>query len=135
MRPSSQSPSLSTLVPIKVVHRQAKKKRQRRKRIDLGCGCSVLVHPLCNNYGFSHRGIHHCSSSAEWNILLGTEESNIHNDNRTHRQTIQHEPRHTEHPNQVQPQSEEGFRDSQMLLELQGLDEIEEFDISVLEDF
>nr|ALQ10810.1 AC2 [West African Asystasia virus 1] len=135
MPPSYTSKHLSTPVPIKVSHRLAKKRRQRRKTINLRCGCAFLISESCTDYGFSHRGIHHCSSSAEWNILLGTEESNIHNDNRTHRQTIQHEPRHTEHPNQVQPQPEEGFRDSQMLFELQGLDEIEEFDISVLEGF
>nr|QEL50584.1 transcription activator protein [Tomato leaf curl Mali virus] len=124
MRPSSPSHSHCSPTPIKVLHKQAKKKPIRRRRIDLNCGCSYYLHINCTNHGFTHRGTHHCSSSSEWRVYLGAQQSPIFQDNKTHQPTIQQEPRHDISPNPFQPQSQEKVGDSQVLSELPDLDDL-----------
>nr|AFO38441.1 C2 [Jatropha mosaic Nigeria virus] len=123
MQHSSPSVSHSTPVPIKVKHRLAKTKRIRRRRIDLECGCSYYLHLNCANNGFTHRGVHHCSSSREWRVYLGDKQSPIFHDHGAERAAIQHQPRHHHPPDPVQPQPPEGTGSSQVLSELPSLDD------------
>nr|AXN77442.1 transcriptional activator protein [Tomato leaf curl Mahe virus] len=132
MQPSSPSTSHCSQIPIKVQHRIAKTRAIRRKRIDLGCGCSYYIHVNCANHGFTHRGTHYCSSSTEWRVYLGDTKSPLFQDNQTRQPGIQHEPRHHINPDTVQPQPKEGVGDSQVFSELQGLDELTPSDWSFL---
>ncbi|QTJ62756.1 Transcriptional activator protein [Tomato interveinal yellowing virus] len=132
MRTSSPSTNHSTQVPIKVQHRIAKKKVVRRKRVDLECGCSYFIHINCSNHGFTHRGTHHCASSAEWRFYLGDNKSPVFQDNQPRRKTVQLPARHNINTNQVQPQPAEGVGDSQVFSELQSLDELTPSDWSFL---
>nr|QDG02843.1 transcription activator protein [Pepper yellow vein Mali virus] len=132
MQPSSPSTGHSTQIPIKVLHRRAKTKAIRRKRIDLDCGCSYYLHIDCINHGFTHRGTHHCSSSKEWRFYMGDKQSPLFHDNKPRHQTVQHEPRHPHTPNTIQSQPQEGTGDSQMFSQLQGLDDLTASDWSFL---
>ncbi|CCF12089.1 transcription activator protein (TrAP), partial [Cassava mosaic Madagascar virus] len=132
MQPSSPSASHCSQVPIKVLHRIAKTRRIRRRRIDLSCGCSYYLHIDCINHGFTHRGTHHCSSSAEWRFYLGDKQSPLFHDTQTRLETVPPEPRHHHHPNTLQPQHPEGIGDSQMFSELPGLDDLTPSDWSFL---
>nr|CDR32842.1 Transcriptional Activator Protein [Catharanthus yellow mosaic virus]CRL92714.1 Transcriptional activator protein [Cathranthus yellow vein mosaic virus] len=119
MQPSSPSKAHYTQVPIKVRHRAAKRRAIRRKRVDLNCGCSYYVHINCHNHGFTHRGIHHCSSSREWRVYLGDSKSPLFQDNRTPQQATQHEPRHHQHQGPVQSQPQEETGDNEVFLGLE----------------
>ncbi|CAI26272.1 AC2 [Tomato leaf curl Madagascar virus-Androy [Madagascar:Toliary:2001]] len=132
MRPSSPSTSHCSQVPIKVQHRIAKKRTIRRKRVDLDCGCSYYLHIDCSNHGFTHRGTHHCSSGTEWRVYLGDKQSPLFHDHQPRNKAIQHEPRHHQHPDRIQPQPQEGIGDSQMFSQLQGLDDLTASDWSFL---
>ncbi|QKE61402.1 transcriptional activator protein [Tomato leaf curl Kunene virus] len=132
MRSSSPSTSRSTQVPIKVRHKIGKAKAVRRKRIDLDCGCSFFIHINCALNGFAHRGRHHCSSSMEWRLLLGSTQSPVLQDNETRPEAIPMQPRHHINTNTVQPQPQEGFGDSQMFSELPDLDGLTSSDWSFL---
>ncbi|AAR95976.1 TrAP [Tomato yellow margin leaf curl virus] len=117
-----QNSSSSTPPSIKPTHRLAKR-RPRRKRIDLSCGCTIYVHLLCSNYGFTHRGNHHCSSGTEWRFYLGGAESPLFQDSTSGGPSV-HNDQSVPHPNQVQPQPEEGIDSTQGLSELPSLDDI-----------
>nr|AAW50895.1 transactivator protein [Begomovirus sp. CR-2004-4] len=131
MRPSSPSKSHSTQVPIKVQHRIAKK-NNRRRRVDLPCGCSYFIALACHNHGFSHRGVHHCSSSREWRVYLGDTKSPLFQDNGAPQPPISNESRYHENPNPVQLQPEESVGNSQMLSDLPDLDDFTASDWSFL---
>nr|ALO02836.1 AC2 [Soybean chlorotic blotch virus] len=122
MRSSSASPSHSTAVPIKVRHRQAKKRQIRRRRVDLRCGCSYFVSINCANHGFTHRGTHHCSSSREWRLYLdGPKPSALQSDATSHGNpgvAIQH----NQATSAVQPQPQESVRTPQVLDNLDDID-------------
>nr|AGN52708.1 TrAP [Tomato leaf curl Sudan virus]AGN52714.1 TrAP [Tomato leaf curl Sudan virus] len=132
MQPSSPSTSHCSPVPIKVQHKIAKKQPIRRKRVDLDCGCSYYLHINCINYGFTHRGTHHCSSNREWRFYLGDKQSPIFQDNRTQREAISNEPRHHFHADKIQPQHQEGTGDSQVFSQLPNLDDLTASDWSFL---
>nr|AHB20292.1 transcriptional activator protein [Tomato leaf curl virus] len=130
MRPSSPSKAHSTQVPIKVKHRLAKK-RTRRRRVDLPCGCLLIA--SCHDHGFTHRGTHHCSSSTErWRVYLGDSKSPIFQDNRASQPAIPDEPRHHHRPSTVQSQPEESVGDTQMFPSLPNLDDLTASDWSFL---
>nr|QCC88930.1 transcriptional activator protein [Tomato leaf curl Joydebpur virus] len=131
MRPSSPSQAHSTQVPIKVQHRQAKR-GTRRRRVDLDCGCSYFIALRCHDYGFTHRGTHHCSSSREWRVYLGDNKSPVFQDNRAPPPAIPNEPRHHNSPSSVQSQPEESVGDTQMFSNLPNLDDITPSDWSFL---
>ncbi|AFA26440.1 transcription activator protein [Papaya leaf curl virus-[soybean: Lucknow]] len=131
MRPSSPSKAHSTQVPIKVQHRLAKK-GNRRRRVDLPCGCSYFIALACHNHGFTHRGTHHCSSSREWRVYLGDSKSPIFQDNRTPQPSIHNERRHNQSPNTVQLQPEESVGDAQVFSSLPNLDDFTASDWSFL---
>ncbi|ABP04006.1 transactivator protein [Radish leaf curl virus] len=131
MRPSSPSKAHSTQVPIKVQHRHAKK-GNRRRRVDLPCGCSYFIALACHNYGFTHRGTHHCSSSREWRVYLGDSKSPVFQDNRTPQPSIHNERRHNQSPNTVQLQPEESVGDAQVFSSLPNLDDFTASDWSFL---
>nr|CUT16851.1 transcription activator protein [Cherry tomato leaf curl virus] len=131
MRPSSPSKAHSTQVPIKVKHRLAKK-GNRRRRVDLPCGCSYFKALACHGHGFTPRGIHHCSSSREWRVYLGDSKSPIFQDNRTPQPAIPDEPRHHHRPSTVQSQPEESIGDTQMFPSLPNLDDLTASDWSFL---
>ncbi|ALQ10819.1 AC2 [West African Asystasia virus 1] len=133
MPPSFVSKHLSTPVPIKVSHRLAKKRRQRRQAINLKCGCSFLISRNCSNYGFTHRGVHHCASSKEWHIHLGDQESTTHESNTIRPSPLQHVTQHHTPADTVQPQPQEDPGNSQMLHELPGLDDFLEFEYELAE--
>nr|QBY34652.1 transcriptional activator protein [Chilli leaf curl virus] len=132
MQPSSPSKAHYTQVPIKVQHRAAKRRAIRRKRVDLNCGCSYYVHIDCHNYGFTHRGTHHCSSGDEWRVYLGGSKSPVFQDNKAPQQAIPDEQRHHNRPSPVQPQPEERAGDSQMFHSLPNLDDLTASDWSFL---
>nr|AXK15516.1 C2 [Tomato yellow leaf curl Sardinia virus] len=124
MRSSSPSTSHCSQIPIKIQHHIAKKRQVRRRRVDLDCGCSYYIHLDCINHGFTHRGVHHCASSNEWRLYLRDNKSPIFQDNQTQSEPIQQHVQHTNIPNQIQPQLEEGTGDSQMFSQLQHLDDL-----------
>nr|AGZ95250.1 C2 [Papaya leaf curl Guandong virus] len=132
MQNSSPSQGHSTQVPIKVQHRIAKKKTIRRRRVDLNCGCTYYLSINCHNDGFTHRGIHHCSSSREWRVYLDGTKSPIFQDNRPQEQARQHEPRHHPITHQVQPQPEESIGDAPVFSGLPDLDSFTSSDLAFL---
>nr|BAU79583.1 transcriptional activator protein [Papaya leaf curl Guandong virus] len=132
MQNSSPSRVHSTQVPIKVQHRIAKKKSIRRRRIDLNCGCSYYISINCHNYGLTHRGTHHCSSSREWRVYLDGTKSPLFQDNASRQQTIQHEPRHNTCANQIQSQPEESIGDTSVFSKLPDLDSFTSSDLAFL---
>ncbi|AAB87608.1 transcription activation protein [Cowpea golden mosaic virus] len=133
MQSSSTSPSRSTQIPIKVRHRIAKKKQIRRRRVDLTCGCSYYLAIECANHGFTHRGVHHCSSSAEWRLYLDSPKCNIFQGDEPPRMgngiTV---PRNS-NSTPVQPQPQESLGDSQMLDDIDYLNSLTESDLAFLE--
>ncbi|AGV74353.1 transcription activator protein [Tomato leaf curl Hainan virus] len=132
MRTSSPSKSHSTLVPIKVQHRQAKKKTIRRRRVDLPCGCSYFSSINCADHGFTHRGTHHCNSGREWRFYLGHTKSPIFQDNRITEPTIPDGQRHSNGEGTVQSQPEESTGASPMFSDLPHLDDLTPSDWSFL---
>ncbi|AEV76910.1 transcriptional transactivator protein [Pepper leaf curl Lahore virus] len=134
MRPSSPSTGHSTPVPIKVQHRAAKK-RNRRRRVDLNCGCSYYVALNCHNHGFTHRGTHHCSSGDEWRLYLGGSKSPLFQDHRPQQPAVPDGTRHNNRPDTVQPQPEESVGDAQMFSSLPNLDDFTASDLAFLEGF
>nr|AYP00103.1 AC2 [Dolichos yellow mosaic virus]WOK21461.1 AC2 [Dolichos yellow mosaic virus] len=127
MRSSSPSNSHCSLPSIKAQHRQAKKRKTiRRKRIDLTCGCSYYLNINCRNDGFTHRGIHHCSSTTEWRVYLGAKESPIFQNPGTSRGvSVRSEPTQNQDPHNVQPRVEESVGDTQGILGLCDLPSID----------
>nr|QIH45340.1 transactivator protein [Emilia yellow vein virus] len=132
MRPLSPSGSHSSQIPIKVLHKAAKAKSIRRKRIDLPCGCSIYKSVNCYNHGFTHRGTHHCSSSDEWRIYLGGAKSPIFQDPKTPQQTIQHEQGRNRDKDPIQLQPEESVGNSQVFLDIPDMDSLTTSDIAFL---
>ncbi|QID41326.1 TRaP [Tomato mosaic severe dwarf virus] len=118
MRGSSSSNPPS----IKAQHRAAKRRAIRRRRIDLNCGCSVYVHINCVGHGFTHRGTHHCTSSGEWRVYLGSTKSPIFQDIPSRRPTLHHD-QSLPHPDTVQPQPQESVGSPQGIPELPSLDD------------
>lgn len=113
--------STSTPPSIKSAHRIAKS-RGRRKRLDLQCGCSYYFHTNCYNYGFTHRGLHYCNSSTEWRSYLGIKKSIVFEDD-TRWINDGVDRRDLQHPDPIQPQSEKITGNTQMLPQLQDLDD------------
>nr|ADK55019.1 transactivator protein [Cleome golden mosaic virus] len=115
--------SSSNLPSIKVQHRVAKRRAIRRRRIDLNCGCTIYIHLNCANYGFTHRGTHHCASSGEWRVYMGDNKSPVFQDIRRGGDPVQNDeglPR----PDPVQPQPEESVGSPQGVPQLPSLDSI-----------
>nr|QBZ28516.1 ORF5 [Sida yellow mosaic China virus] len=132
MRPLSPSKSHSIPVPIKVQHREAKKRPIRRRRVDLPCGCSYYFGLNCANHGFSHRGTHHCNSGREWRVYLDGQKSPVFQDNPAPRETVLDEPRRHHSPSPVQLQPEESVGDTQMFSNLPNLDSFTSSDLAFL---
>nr|UVY90103.1 transcription activator protein [Chilli leaf curl virus] len=131
MRPSSPSQAHSTQVPIKVQHRLAKR-GTRSRRVDLDCGCSYFISLRCHDYGFTHRGTHHCSSGREWRVYLGDNKSPVFQDNRAPPPAIPNEPPHPNSPSTIQSQPEESVRDTPMFSNLPNRDDLTASDWSLL---
>nr|AJE24940.1 transcriptional activator protein [Tomato leaf curl Bangladesh virus] len=131
MRSSSPSKAHSTQVPIKVQHKLAKK-GNRRRRVDLPCGCSYFIALACHDHGFTHRGTHHCSSNREWRVYLGDSKSPLFQDHRTPQQAIPDKQRHHHHPNSVQLQPAESSGSAQVFSSLPNLDDFTASDWSIL---
>ncbi|AAD17899.1 AC2 protein [Chino del tomate virus] len=121
MRSSSPSHPPS----IKTAHRQAKKRAIRRRRIDLRCGCSIYFHIGCTGHGFTHRGIHHCTSGGEWRVYLGDRKSPLFQDVQSGGSTV-YENQGLPRSDTVQPQPEESVASPQSLPELPSLDDIDD---------
>ncbi|AFQ93638.1 transactivator protein [Dalechampia chlorotic mosaic virus] len=118
MRNSSSSKPPS----IKAQHRASKRRAIRRRRLDLNCGCSIFLHINCIDHGFTHRGEHHCGSGREFRFYLGGSKSPLFQDHQS-RGSYVHQEQSVPHPDQVQPQPEEGIGSSQSLLQLPSLDD------------
>ncbi|AEA76859.1 TrAP [Chilli leaf curl Vellanad virus [India/Vellanad/2008]] len=131
MQSSSPSKAHSTQVPIKVLHRQYKK-TNRRKRVDLECGCSYYLGIDCRNHGFTHRGTHHCSSGNEWRLYLAGPKSPIFHDPQPRQPAIQLDHRPHIITGAVQPQPSESVGDTQMFSNLPNLDDLTASDWSFL---
>ncbi|AMK07576.1 AC2 protein [Lycianthes yellow mosaic virus] len=132
MRPSSPFGNHSSQVPQKIQHKIAKKRITRRRRIDLDCGCSYYLSINCHGCGFSHRGIHHCNSGAEWRLYLDGSKSPLFQGAEAHQQTFQQRPRLFGDTNPVQPQPAESSGDSQVFLNLPHLDSFTSSDLAFL---
>nr|ABQ65141.1 AC2 [Malvastrum leaf curl virus] len=132
MQPSSPSQAHCTQVPIKVQHRIAKTKSIRRRRIDLQCGCSYYLSINCNNYGFTHRGTHHCSSSREWRVYLDGTKSPLFQICITTADPFNTKPRHNTCTNPIQLQPEESIGDTSVFSELPDLDSFTSSDLAFL---
>ncbi|KAL6952808.1 hypothetical protein U1Q18_010687 [Sarracenia purpurea var. burkii] len=97
----------------------------RRRRIDLLCGCTIYVHINCANDGFTHRGHNHAIANAHWRVILGFEESSLHQGNRQgYNKPVELS---VLHHNNVQPQLEESTESPQGSIPLPDMDNIEEF--------
>ncbi|CAA05441.1 AC2 protein [Okra yellow vein mosaic virus] len=131
MQHSSFSPNRCTQVPIKVQHREAKR-RNRRRRVDLECGCFYYLSINCHNHGFSHRGTHHCSSSKEWRLYLEGSKSPLFQDPQPRQPSIHDEHGHnnTQDPFQLQPTESSG--NTQVFSNLPNLDDLTPSDWSFL---
>nr|CCH63337.1 TrAP [Peristrophe mosaic virus] len=116
----SSSPSQNPC--IKQIHKRAKKRAIRRRRVDLNCGCSIFIHINCVNHGFTHRGAHHCSSSNEWRFYLGSAKSPLFQDTSSGGPNI-HTQQGVSPSNQVQLQPSEEIRSSQSLFQFPNLDD------------
>nr|ANW06373.1 transcriptional activator protein [Tomato yellow leaf curl Kanchanaburi virus]ANW06383.1 transcriptional activator protein [Tomato yellow leaf curl Kanchanaburi virus] len=132
MQNSSPSNSHSTIAPVKVQHKIAKKKIPRRRRVDLDCGCSYYVNINCHKYGFTHRGNHYCSSSAEWRVYVGSSKSPVFQGAEAQQQTIQRQQRLFGDTDPIQPQPQEGVGDSQVFPDLQNMDSFTTSDLAFL---
>ncbi|BAC66135.1 C2 [Eupatorium yellow vein virus - [Yamaguchi]] len=133
MQPSSPSTAHSTQVPIKVQHRIAKKKNLRRRRIDLGCGCSVYVSLDCANYGFTHRDHHYCSSGAEWRVYLDSTKSPLFQNHQARSTVIQQRSGRDNITDTVQPQPEIPAGFAQVFPDFQDLESLTSSDMAFLE--
>ncbi|ADO41049.1 transcription activator protein [Cotton leaf curl Alabad virus] len=131
MRSSSHLKDPCTQVPIKVQHREAKR-RIRRRRVDLECGCSYYLSINCHNHGFSHRGTHHCSSSKEWRLYLEGSKSPLFQNPQPRQPSIHDEHGHnnTQDPFQLQPTESSG--NTQVFSNLPNLDDLTPSDWSFL---
>ncbi|AFY22647.1 transcriptional activator protein [Corchorus mottle virus] len=114
--------SSSTPPSIKQRHRIAKRRAPRRRRIDLDCGCSLYVHINCSNYGFTHRGTHHCASGREWRLYLGDNKSPVFQDIQSRGHPV-HEDKSVPRPDKIQPQPQESIGSPQGIPELPSLDD------------
>ncbi|CAD79314.1 Trans-activating protein [Dicliptera yellow mottle virus] len=117
-----RSSSPSHCPSIKPIHKRAKKRAIRRRRVDLNCGCSIYIHINCANHGFTHRGNHHCSSSNEWRFYLGSSKSPLFQDTPSRGSNV-HTQQGVSPSNQVQLQPSEEIGSSQSLLQLPSLDD------------
>nr|ADO41099.1 transcription activator protein [Cotton leaf curl Burewala virus] len=131
MQSSSLSKDHCTQLPIKVQHREAKR-RNRRRIVDLECGCSLYLSINCHNHGFTHRGTHHCSSSREWRIYLGSSKSPLFQDHQPRQPSIHDEYGYTHDQDPVQSQPEESVGDTQMFHSFPNLDDLTASDWSFL---
>nr|AAW22866.1 transcriptional activator protein [Cotton leaf curl Multan virus] len=131
MRSSSHLKDPCTQVPIKVQHREAKK-RNRRRRVDLECGCSYYLSLNCHNHGFTHRGTHHCSSGREWRIYLGDSKSPLFQNYQPRQPSIHDEHGHTHDQDPVQLQHSESSGTAQVFSNLPNLDDLTPSDWSFL---
>nr|ADO41093.1 transcription activator protein [Cotton leaf curl Burewala virus]AEY75692.1 transcription activator protein [Cotton leaf curl Burewala virus] len=131
MQSSSLSKDHCTQLPIKVQHREAKR-RNRRRIVDLELGCSLYLSINCHNHGFTHRGTHHCSSSREWRIYLGSSKSPLFQDHQPRQPSIHDEYGYTHDQDPVQSQPEESVGDTQMFHSFPNLDDLTASDWSFL---
>nr|AGT98647.1 transcriptional activator protein [Squash leaf curl China virus] len=132
MQSSSQSKNHSIPVAKESLHPK-KKKAIRRRRIDLPCGCSYYMSINCHDHGFTHKGVHHCGSSREWRVYLGSSKSPIFQNNKTRYQTVSRRTRHNQSADNVQPQSAESTGASQMCSNVPDLDGLTPSDWDFLE--
>nr|UOL66053.1 transcriptional activator protein [Squash leaf curl China virus]UOL66061.1 transcriptional activator protein [Squash leaf curl China virus]UOL66069.1 transcriptional activator protein [Squash leaf curl China virus] len=132
MQSSSQSKNHS--IPVaKASLPKIKKKNIRRRRIDLPCGCSYYMSINCHDHGFTHRGVHHCGSSREWRVYLGSSKSPLFQNNETRHQTLSRGTRHNQSACNVQPQPAESTGASQMCSNVPDLDGLTPSDWDFLE--
>nr|AFB83420.1 transcription activator protein [Cotton leaf curl Burewala virus] len=131
MQSSSLSKDHCTQLPIKVQHREAKR-RNRRRRVDMNEGFSYYLSINCHNHGFTHRGTHHCSSSSEWRIYLGSSKSPLFQDHQQRQPSIHDEYGYTHDQDPVQSQPEESVGDTQMFHSFPNLDDLTASDWSFL---
>nr|AIL92571.2 transcriptional activator protein [Clerodendron yellow mosaic virus] len=132
MQNSSPSKSHSSQVLNESHHGVPKRGSNWGALLHLNCGCSYYVSLNCHNHGFTHRGVHHCSSSNEWRVYLGGSKSPLFQDLKPPGPTILPEPRHNNNPDPVQPQPGESTGTSQMLANLPDLDEFNSSDWAFL---
>nr|AKH66018.1 TrAP [Mesta yellow vein mosaic virus] len=131
MRSSSPLKDHCTQVPIKVQHREAKK-RNRRRRVDLECGCSYYLSINCFNHGFTHRETHHCSSSMEWRLYLGSTKSPLFQDPKPRGVSLLEQHGHNKDQDPIQLQPSESSGSAQVFSDLPGLDDLTPSDWSFL---
>nr|AHG94960.1 transcription activator protein [Cotton leaf curl Burewala virus] len=131
MQSSSLWKDRCTQLPIKVQHMEPIR-LNRRMSVYLECGCSYYLSINCHNHGFTHRGTHHCSSSREWRIYLGSSKSPLFQDHQPRQPSIHDEYGYTHDQDPVQSQPEESVGDTQMFHSFPNLDDLTASDWSFL---
>nr|WIF18873.1 C2 [Soybean stay-green associated virus]WIF18879.1 C2 [Soybean stay-green associated virus]WIF18885.1 C2 [Soybean stay-green associated virus] len=114
------------LLPQKIIHKQAKKKPPRRRRINACCGlCLFYVHPECP-HGLSHGGINYPHPNDFQRILRQLKQPNLVQtreglgDNHSSISTSLPDTSH------VQPQPSQSLGTTQMLAAFEGLDDLDD---------
>nr|AEG42038.1 transcriptional activator protein [Cotton leaf curl Multan virus] len=131
MRSSSLSKDHCTQLPIKVQHREAKR-RNRRRRVDLECGCSYYLSINCHNHGFTHREPITAAQAGNgayiWEVpnplyfkIISHSSPSIHD-----------KYGHTHDPNPIQLQHSESSGTAQVFSNLPNLDDLTPSDWSFL---
>jgi hypothetical protein len=100
----------------------------KKHRIQLHCGCSIHVTKNCavQCNGFSHRGGNYFAASREWSLLLANKQPPILQDTQPPGEAIRTDGLHND-TNQIQLQPTQAPTDTQMLADIQGLDDIDTF--------
>nr|UOL66013.1 transcriptional activator protein [Tomato leaf curl New Delhi virus] len=130
----SSSHSKNHSIPVaKTSLPQKKKKSIRRRRVDLQCGCTYYMSINCHDHGFTHRGVHHCGSSREWRVYLGSSKSPLFQSNEAPREGFKHRERYHNDQNTVQSQPEESVGNTPVFSDLPNLDGLTPSDWAFLE--
>nr|APP87698.1 TrAP/C2 [Grapevine geminivirus A]QNN81436.1 C2 [Grapevine geminivirus A]BDU96873.1 C2 [Grapevine geminivirus A] len=122
----SPSSNHNHLVPQKILHKQAKtdSPARRRRRINCQCNCIIYACRPCQGVGFTHRGVTYIAANPERSLLMDLEESSVCNDH-TELGHIPSQREGVQDPVQSKSQHEEGSGATQMLDNIQGLDDLE----------
>nr|URY16864.1 C2 [Soybean yellow leaf curl virus]WIF18855.1 C2 [Soybean stay-green associated virus]WIF18861.1 C2 [Soybean stay-green associated virus]WIF18909.1 C2 [Soybean stay-green associated virus] len=130
MQFSSPSPTpctiSKTLLPQKIIHKQAKKKPPRRRRINACCGlCLFYVHPECP-HGLSHGGITYPHPKDYECILRRPPQPNIVKTGEGLGDSNSSVSPSLPDKTHVQPQPSQSLGTTEMLAAFEGLDDLDD---------
>nr|AFB81502.1 transcription activator protein [Cotton leaf curl Rajasthan virus] len=131
MRSSSHLIDPPIQVPIKVQHREAKR-RNRRRRVDFECGCSYYLFINRHTHGFTHRGANPCSPSREPRIYLEGSKSPLFPNHQPRQPSFHEEWDNTHNQGPVSTQHSGNSGTAQVFLNPSNLDDLKPPDWSFL---